>query len=65
MQKFGVHWRLFYQSSCNDIEQLFKIMFPNSKIAESFFVHVILYDKSFNGVLHFGQIDFLIRFWHE
>ena len=27
--------------------------------------HVTLYDGSFNGMLHFGQIDFLIRFWHE
>ena len=27
--------------------------------------HVISYDESFNRVLHFDQMDFLIRFWHK
>ena len=26
--------------------------------------HVISYDESFNRVLHFGQMDFLIRYWN-
>ena len=85
----------YSRSLCDDIGQLFKVMFPDSKVAESFSCaktksryiiiyglapyffqclqdevkanpsHVISYDESFNRVLHFCQIDFLVRLLHE
>ena len=32
--------------------------------SKSVLYHVISYDESFNRVLHFGQMDFLIRYWN-
>ena len=85
----------YSKSSCDDIGQLFKVIFPDSEVAESFSCaktksryiityglapyflqclsdqvkaipyHVISYDESFNRVLDFSQMDFLIRFWRE
>ena len=93
-----VRWALkvdmsrYSKSSCNDVTELFKIMFPDSDIAKSFTCaktkcrymivyglapyfqscllddlkdsayHVISYDECFSSALHFGQMDFAIRF---
>ena len=83
----------YSRSSCNDVTELFKIMFPGSDIAKSFTFaktkcrymivyglapyfqscllddlkgiayHVISYDECFSSALHFGQMDFAIRFF--
>ena len=94
-----VRWALkvvmsrYSKSSCNDVTELFKIMFPDSDIAKSFTCaktkcrymivydrapdfqscllddlkdrayHVISYGECFNSILHFGQMDFPVRFW--
>ena len=91
-----VRWALkvvmsrYSKSSCNDVTELFKTMFPDSDIAKSFTCaktkcrymivydlalhfqscllddlkdsayHVISYDKCFNSVFHFGQMDLAI-----
>ena len=85
-------FKKFLLCSCY-IRQLFKVMFWDSKVAESFscakpkFRYVITYGLApyllqclpderkanpyhvmwwkFNWVLHFGQMDLLIRFWQE
>ena len=81
---------LKYSKISCDIGQLFKVLLPDSKAAESFscaktkskyiiaygvapyflqclqdelnVIPIISYDESFNRVLHFDQMDFLIRF---
>ena len=60
----------YSRSLCDDIGQLFKVMFPDSKVAESFSCaktksrYIIIYGLA-PYCLHFCQIDFLVRLLHE